>query len=61
MNERLKAMRAALRVLGSLTENHQPNETDVAALEHFAGPRPPNVDLDEFACSVIHRAIKNQQ
>jgi hypothetical protein len=57
MQQSLSAMQTALRVLTAITEGRQPDPADVAALHSYAGPQPAGIDLDEFACKVIQKAI----
>jgi len=57
MQESLNAMKAALRVLTALNEKRTPREADVEALVQFAGPQPRGINLDEFACDVIQKAL----
>jgi hypothetical protein len=53
-------MQTALRVLTAITEGRQPDPADVAALRSYAGPQPAGIDLDEFACEVIQKAIMHR-
>ena len=53
-------MQTALRVLTAITEGRQPDPVDVTALQGYAGPQPEGIDLDEFACEVIQRAIRRR-
>ena len=60
MQQSLSAMQTALRVLTAITDGRKPDPADVAALYSYAGPQPPGIDLDEFACEVIQRAIRRR-
>jgi hypothetical protein len=60
MQESLEAMTTALRVLTALTEKRQPSPLDVDMLRQYAGPQPDGIGLDEYACDVIHRAIRRR-
>lgn len=60
LRESLSTMQTALRVLTAITDGRQPDPADVAALHSYAGPQPPGIDLDEFACEVIQKAIKRR-
>jgi len=60
MQAGLDAMKTALRVLTALTEKRQPDPADVTLLRTYAGPHPENVALDEFACTIIQRALKRR-
>lgn len=53
-------MKTALRVLSAMTEKQCAAEADVQELERYAGPRPPGQDVDEYACNVIERALKQR-
>jgi hypothetical protein len=62
MQRSLDAINAALRVLNSFNAKRLPKKEDVAALELLAGPCPPDIDLDEFACTVIiQKAIEYRE
>lgn len=58
MQDSLRAMKTALRVLSAMTEKQYPTEADVQELEQYAGPRPPGQGIDEYACDVIRWALK---
>lgn len=60
MHRSLDAMRTALRVLTSINDKQQPDPKDLEGLETFAGPRPTDMGLDEFACDVIQKAIHHR-
>jgi hypothetical protein len=60
MRESIDVMKIALRVLTAVSQKHAPDSQDIADLESFAGPKPPDVDLDEFTCSVIQVALKKR-
>jgi len=60
MQQSLSTMQTALRVLTAITEGRQPHPADVATLRSYAGPQPPGISLDEFACEVIQKAIKRR-
>lgn len=57
MQQTFEAMQTALRVLGSITEKRHPEPADTDALQAYAGPKPEGMDWDEFACTVIQKAI----
>ena len=60
MRESIEVMKIALRVLTAVSQKHAPDSQDVADLEVFAGPKPTDMDLDEFTCGVIQLALKRR-
>ena len=54
-------LQTALRVLSRLTQNTEPEISDVLALEECAGPRPPSMTLEEFAREAVQNAIALRQ
>lgn len=60
MQRSLQAMQTALRILSALTEKREPDATDVSELERYIGPKPNAVDLDEWVCNAITKAIKHR-
>ena len=57
MHESLDVLQAALNVLTALSQKGNPSPGDVQVLTGYAGPQPPGMDLDEFACVVIQNVI----
>jgi hypothetical protein len=53
-------MNAALRVLTAICKKQNPGSQDIAELVALAGPQPDDMDLDEFACTVIMQALKRR-
>jgi len=60
MQAGLDAMKTALRVLTAITEKRQPDPADITLLRNYAGPQPQDIALDEFACTIIQRALKRR-
>jgi hypothetical protein len=60
MHDGIEIMKIALRVLTAVSQKHAPDSQDVVDLEVFAGPKPPDMDLDEFTCGVIQLALKRR-
>ena len=57
MQQSFYAMSLALRVLTAITESRQPDPADLEALQQYVGPPPEGIGVDEFACSVIQKAL----
>ena len=57
MQQSLKAMQLALRVLAALTENRYPDPQDVAELRKLAPEAPQEFGVAELACEVIQRKL----
>jgi len=51
-------METALRVLAGVSDRCSADPHDVEELVKFAGPPPDGVGLDEFACTVIQKALQ---
>ena len=60
MQQSIRILEVALRVLSALNEKRYPDNADVAILEEFAGPKPSSQDLDEFTCDVIRKALSHR-
>ena len=58
MPEDLDVMKVALQVLTALSQKRDADPSDVAALVSYAGPRPEDMSMEEFACHVIQTASK---
>jgi hypothetical protein len=59
MQHGLDAMRAALRVLTSVTERQTPANEDLELLRAYV-PEASNYGPDELACEVIQRALRKR-
>jgi hypothetical protein len=57
MQESLRAMKIALRVLGTLMEKRSPEQSDVAVLRELA-PSLADAAEDELARDVIRQAVR---
>jgi len=60
MHNSSEVMKIALRVLKAVSQKHAAAPSDVAELEHHAGPKPHSMALDEFACQAIQDALKHR-
>lgn len=60
MAESMEPMKIALRVLTALADKHEPQQSDIDALSRFAGPRPPEQALDEYACDALQLVLKDR-
>jgi hypothetical protein len=60
MQESLVMMQAALRVLTALTDQRQPSPLDLEMLGQYGGPQPVGIGLDEYACSIVQKAINRR-
>jgi hypothetical protein len=60
MQKSLEVMERALRVLAAVNTKRHPDPGDIDALRACAGPQAENIGLDEFACAVIHKALKQR-
>ena len=60
MQKSLEVMETALRVLAAVNTKRHPDPVDIDALRAYAGPQADDMGLDEFACEVIHKALKHR-
>ena len=60
MQKSLEVMETALRVLAAVNTKRHPDLVDIDALRAYGGPQADDVGLDEFACEVIHKALKQR-
>ena len=56
-----EAMETALRILTAVLRHQHPDQTDIEALERYADPTTDaGLGLDELACAVTDRVLKNR-
>jgi hypothetical protein len=60
MQENFDAMTTALRILTAITEDRDPDPSNVVALRDFCGSQAQGIDIDELACEVIQNALKQR-
>jgi len=60
MHDNLEVMKIALDVLRAVSHKHAPDPKDVAELDAYAGPKPEDMDVDEFACRTLQEALKRR-
>ena len=60
MQKSLEVMDTALRVLADINSKRHPKAADIDRLRAYAGPQADGMGLDEFACEVIHKALKQR-
>ena len=60
MQKSLEVMETALRVLAAVNSKRHPDSADIDALRAYAGPQADVMGLDEFACEVIQKALKQR-
>jgi hypothetical protein len=60
MQKSLAMMETALRVLAAVNTKRHPDPVDIDALRAYAGPQARDMGLDEFACEVIHEALRQR-
>jgi len=53
-------METALRVLAGVSDRRSADPDDVEVLVKFAGPLPDGIGLDEFACTVIKKVLRER-
>jgi hypothetical protein len=60
MQRSLEVMQTALRVLAAVNAKRHPDSMDIDALRAYADPQNEDIGLDEFACEVIQKALKER-
>jgi hypothetical protein len=60
MHNTAHLMETALRVLAGVSVRRFADPHDVEELVKFAGPQPEGMELDEFACTVIQKVLRER-